>query len=78
MIDVRQFSSDKILSHFDRINEWIEKGISSPVTYELDLTNACNNNCPFCFGYHKREESKASINLNKAKSIISQIQGKKY
>lgn len=73
MMDVKQFSSDKILSHIDRINEWIETGYSHPITYELDMTNVCNNNCPFCFGFYKREENPVAINREEAFSIIDQI-----
>ena len=73
MFDVKQFSSDKILSHIDRINEWLQIGLSRPITYELDMTNVCNNNCPFCFGYHKRKENLHSMSVEKALDIIDQI-----
>lgn len=73
MLDVRQFSSDKILDHIDRIHEWISAGSSHPITYEIDMTNICNNNCPFCFGFYKREENPSSITKDKAIDIIKQI-----
>lgn len=73
MFDVRQFSSDKILSHIDSIHKWLETGLSSPITYELDMTNVCNNNCPFCFGYYKREQNNAALGKEKAFDIVSQI-----
>ena len=38
-MDVKQFSSDKILAHLDRIEEWLETGVSRPITFELDMTN---------------------------------------
>ncbi|MFC2061719.1 radical SAM protein [Elusimicrobiota bacterium] len=73
MHDVKQFSSDKILSHVDRINEWLQHGLSHPITYELDMTNICNNNCPFCFGFHNREEIPGTMHKEKAFEIIDQI-----
>jgi len=73
MIDVKQFSSDKILSHIDRISEWLEKDFSHPITYEIDMTNKCNNKCPFCFGYFQREKNINSISKSRAFEIIKQI-----
>jgi len=70
-MDVKQFSFDKILNHIDRIYEWLYKGISHPITYELDMTNLCNHRCPNCFGFFG--ESKDFLTLEEAKNIIKQI-----
>lgn len=42
--NVRQFSSDKILKHLDRVNEWLRGG-PNPIIVELDMTNRCNHRC---------------------------------
>ncbi|MBN2407337.1 MAG: radical SAM protein [Elusimicrobia bacterium] len=73
MFDVKQFSSDKILSHIGRISEWLETGSSRPITYELDMTNICNNDCPFCFGFHKRKDIPAALDPELAVGIVDQI-----
>ncbi|MBN1824237.1 MAG: radical SAM protein [Endomicrobiales bacterium] len=70
---MNQFSSFKILHHFDRIVEWKRDGISRPITYELDMTNVCNSNCPFCFGFYERGRDKSSMSFEEARDIISQI-----
>ena len=44
--DVRQFSSDKILKHIDRVNAWLKRENPRPITVELDMTNVCNHRCP--------------------------------
>lgn len=72
-MDVRQFSSDKILGHLDRVEEWLRAGVSPPVTWELDMTNICNHRCPWCFGYYQREDNRQSLKLKEAENIISQI-----
>ncbi|MCK4647959.1 radical SAM protein [bacterium] len=72
LIDVKQFSSDKILAHLDRINEWLKTGITCPITFELDMTNICNHRCPWCFGFYDRD-NKDNITLQEAKEIIYQI-----
>lgn len=72
MIDIKQFSSDKILAHIDRIEEWLRTGISRPITFELDMTNICNHRCPWCFGFYDRD-NKDSLSLQEAKDIILQI-----
>ena len=75
MIDVKQFSSDKILSHIDRVHEWISTGRSRPVTYEVDMTNICNNRCPFCFGFYNREKSRHRLSKKLALRIMDEIKG---
>ncbi len=49
-MQLNPFVSDKILYHPERIAEFIEKGSTMPITWELDLTNKCNHNCPQCAG----------------------------
>jgi len=67
------FIADKILRHIDRISEWINTGISHPITYELDMTNICNSKCSFCFGFYERENRKDKITFEEAKDIVLQI-----
>lgn len=71
-MDVRQFSSDKILGHLDRIGDWSRTGISRPISFELDMTNICNHKCPWCFGFYDRD-NRDSLNLREARDIIYQI-----
>ncbi len=68
------FASDKIYGHMDRVQEWLATGDSRPVTYELDLTNLCNQDCPHCFGYAP-ERDQARMHLEEAKRIIREIAG---
>ena len=72
-MEPNQFSSSKILKHIDRIDEWQKKGISRPITYELDMTNVCNSKCHFCFGFFNQKDNLVSINLKEAKNILNQI-----
>lgn len=71
-MDVKQFSADKIFAHLDRVNKWLDTGFSHPITYELDMTNICNQKCPYCFGFYRRPD-RSSLSLSQAKEIISQI-----
>jgi len=71
MFHVKQFSSDKILAHTDRISEWVRDGITKPITYELDMTNICNHKCPMCFGF--KEKSKVTLSHEQTISILEQI-----
>lgn len=72
-MNVKQFSGDKILRHTDRIKEFFETGGSKPITVEFDMTNNCNHNCPYCFGYFQREKNKASMTKEEAFDIILQL-----
>ncbi|MBO7431776.1 MAG: radical SAM protein [Elusimicrobia bacterium] len=72
-MEPNQFSSSKILKHIDRIVEWQKKGVSRPITYELDMTNVCNSKCHFCFGFFDQKNNQVSITLKEAKNILNQI-----
>jgi len=50
MSDIRIFSSNKILKHLDRVLPWLKGENVYPITFEIDLTNRCNNRCPGCIG----------------------------
>ncbi len=72
-IDVRQFSSDKILKHLDRVNEWLRGGNPPPITVELDMTNLCNHKCPECSGWYFQNRSHDSLSYDLAEDIIKQL-----
>lgn len=72
-IDVRQFSSDKILKHLDRVNEWLSGGNPYPITVELDMTNVCNHRCPECSGWHSKNRSNDYLSKELAKNIVGQL-----
>jgi len=70
---VRQFSSDKILSHLDRVHAWIRGENPAPITVELDMTNICNHRCPECSGWYFQNRDFDSLSLDLAKDIIRQL-----
>lgn len=70
-MDVKQFSSNKILWHLDRVNELLQTGYTPPITAELDMTNICNHKCPSCFGFLYKDKS--CIVPEDAKRIIGQL-----
>jgi len=71
--DVRQFSSDKILKHLDRVYEWLAGGNPSPITVELDMTNLCNHRCPECVSSYFQNSDKKSISKETAFRIIREL-----
>ena len=66
--EIAIFRSDKILSHIDRVKDWLEGKNPPPITMELDLTNRCNNNCPKCIGFRQPQ-----VDLENPKRIIKEI-----
>ncbi|MDX6769547.1 MAG: radical SAM protein [Elusimicrobiota bacterium] len=68
----RPFAPDKIFAHKDRVAEWLATGRSRPVTVELDMTNACNQKCPHCFGFYP-ERDQARLCLGEAKAVLDQL-----
>ena len=43
---------NKILCHLDKVDELLNNKNPSPVTMEIDPSNACNHSCPFCISGH--------------------------
>jgi len=72
-IDVRQFSSDKILKHIDRVDAWLKGENPYPVTVEIDMTNICNHRCPECSGWYFQDKGHDSLPLDLAMDTIRQI-----
>lgn len=71
--DVKQFSSDKILKHLDRVNAWLKGENPPPITVELDMTNMCNHKCPECVVNYFRREDKSFLNKKFATNVIKQL-----
>jgi MoaA/NifB/PqqE/SkfB family radical SAM enzyme len=71
--DVRQFSSDKILKHLDRVNEWLKGRNPPPISVELDMTNRCNHRCCECVVNYFRIADNSSFSVKMAKNIIRQL-----
>lgn len=72
-IDVRQFSSDKILKHLDRVNEWLKGANPPPITVELDMTNLCNHRCPECSGWYFQDRNPGFLSDDLAEKIVKQL-----
>ena len=68
----KPFSPDKIFAHSERIDQWLKKGFSRPVTFELDITNLCNNQCPGCFGFYKALSGEI-MKFDEIEDILRQI-----
>ncbi len=69
-MNLNPFVSDKILYHPERIAEFIKKGTTRPITWELDLTNRCNHNCPQCAGGRDNTDT---LSQKEAEMYIHQI-----
>ena len=70
---VRQFSSDKILKHLDRVSAWFKGQNPPPITVELDMTNICNHRCPECVVNYFRVADKNHLSGRLAQNIVRQL-----
>lgn len=73
MPDVKQFSSDKILKHLDRVTAWLRGKNPPPITMELDLTNVCNHRCPDCVVGYFRTRDRNQLTGKLAARIIREL-----
>src|SRR3990167_2825275 len=71
--DVRQFSSDKILKHLDKIHDWLSGKNPSPITVELDMTNICNHRCPECVSSYFQNIDKSFLSQSIVLRIIKEL-----
>ncbi|UOF82069.1 putative fe/-s oxidoreductase [Caudoviricetes sp.] len=55
------FSENKILAHLDRLAQYVHGEEYPPILVEIDLTNKCTSDCPWCFGYVNRKWSDAVL-----------------
>lgn len=72
-MDVKQFSSDKILKHLDRVSAWMDGKNPAPITVEMDMTNRCNHRCPECVAGYFQRTSVNSLSKEMAEDIIRQL-----
>lgn len=47
-MNITPFQSQKLLFHRSRIDAMLRKELVFPVSVEIDLSNVCNHDCPFC------------------------------
>lgn len=64
------FGQQKILNHPDKIKNWLDGKDKTLVTVEIDMTNACNSNCPGCVGGRINNQS---ISFKDAQKYIDQL-----
>lgn len=64
------FGQQKILNHPGSIKNWLDGKDNTLITAEIDMTNNCNSNCPYCVGARTNQ---ASLTLKEAKSYIDQL-----
>lgn len=52
------FAEKKILKHISQVSDFLNDKDYPPILVEIDLTNLCTSDCPWCFGYVNRKWSK--------------------
>ena len=69
--EAKQFSSEKIFKHLDRVAVWQAGGCPWPITAEIFLTDKCTHRCPNCF--YREQRGKNVMDTEFAKSVIDQL-----
>lgn len=62
-------ANEKILQYQDKIHNYLH-GHETLISFELDLTNKCNNRCPRCTGI---KEGGAELSASQIHSIVEQM-----
>lgn len=68
--DDEQFEHKKLLSHRDRINDFLANNTVIPVTLEIDPTVLCNDKCPNCV--HGFAHANRSLSLEHIDRILKE------
>ena len=68
MID--SFSSSKVLTHYNKLQNIIENTPGYPITFTIDPTNRCNQDCDFCLNANQRKTNNSELPLGKIIDIL--------
>lgn len=60
----------KMLWHIDRVAEFIATGNTAPILFEIDPSNKCNHDCPWCSFSKLRSESQDMLCLESLTNIL--------
>lgn len=63
----------KILWHLDRVLEWKNTGQTFPILFEIDPSNKCNHDCPWCSFSQWRSENKDMLCLETMKKLLKDM-----
>lgn len=63
----------KILWHLDRVQEWNNTGKTFPILFEIDPTNKCNHDCPWCSFAKWRSENQDMLCLDTMKKLLKDM-----
>lgn len=63
----------KILWHLDRVCEFQKTGKTRPLLFEIDPSNKCNHNCPWCNFSELRSGSKDLMSFATMKTVLSDM-----
>jgi len=69
-------SSEKLIHHYDKLNELFTKGYTNPVHITVGLTNYCNHKCPWCYIDFIRDIHMGKINTDIKKMLQALSQAK--
>ena len=56
-----EFSEFKFLHHLDRLQAICRGELLPPVTFEVDLTNACNHRCIWCLDHSSNSQTNSTL-----------------
>lgn len=62
---------EKLLLHFDRINDWLNGKNVAPINVEISPSNKCNLHCSYCF--YKNTHDTTIIDFDKLKDALSDM-----
>ncbi|MFN8292726.1 MAG: radical SAM protein [Chitinophagales bacterium] len=67
------FSGDKILWHLEALEALKNGKVPAPISVELDLTNVCNLDCPYCTNASYRKTCEEFLAPETAEKVIREL-----
>ena len=67
------FAERKLFKHIKSLEKYINGGNYPPIQVELDITNKCTSDCPWCFGYVDRKWNDFMLFSNKGDDPIERL-----
>lgn len=70
------FAEHKILGHLPVLNNYLGGAdFYAPIQVEIDVTNSCTSDCPWCAGFLNRKWSKAELPAELVHRLIDELAG---
>src|SRR5690606_19750775 len=72
-LELTPFTPLKLLRHADKVEAMLRGSVVYPISVEIDLSNVCNHNCPWCSFSGFRQENWQHFDGSRVLSLLGEL-----